>query len=138
MGAVPLLLGCAQVCADHSCDRPLADAPIQGNIARSETRIEVTATQLFTPDFTSLKIELVQKSALAILLLLAITILGVFKPWGLTSYGRRTLQQGGKTLRSVGNKVSSGVKAFVGVIVIFALLILILHLTGHGFGRHGR
>ena len=98
---------------------------------------EVTATQLFTPDFTSLKVELVQKSALAILLLLAITILGVFKPWGLTSYGRRKLQQGGKTLRSVDNKVSSRVKAFVGVIVIFALLILILHLTGHGFGPHG-
>ena len=107
-------------------------------IARAAKHVsEATATQLFIPDFTLFQVELVRKSALAIGLLLAITILGVFKPWGLTSYGRRKLQHGGKTSRSVDNKISSGVKAFVGVIVIFALLILILHLTGHGFGRHG-
>ena len=95
-----------------------------------------TATQLSTPDFTSLKIELVQKSALAIVLLLAITILGVFKPWGLTSYGLRKLHERSKATLSVDRTVYSRVIAFVGIIVAVGLLILMLHLTGHGFAHH--
>src|SRR5215469_17570302 len=55
------------------------------------------ATQLFAPDFRPLKTELVQKSALAIVLLLAIAILGIYKPWGLTSYGHRNYR---RSLRS--------------------------------------
>lgn len=107
-------------------------------IAQAARHVSVaTATQLTTPDFTSLKIELVQKSALAIVLLLAITILGVFKPWGLTSYGRRKLQERSKTMLTAESAISSQVTVFIGMIAIFALLILILHLTGHGFGHHG-
>src|SRR5258708_4979471 len=40
------------------------------------------AAQLLASDFTPLKIELVRKSALAIGLLLGITALGIYKPWG--------------------------------------------------------
>lgn len=41
------------------------------------------ATQLFVPGFGPLKTELVQKSALAVALLLGITILGIYKPLGI-------------------------------------------------------
>jgi len=57
------------------------------------------AIQLFATDFDPLKSELVQKSALAIVLLLVIATLGIYKPWGLTAYGRRKQQE------SLGTKV---------------------------------
>src|SRR5207249_5547446 len=50
------------------------------------------AETLFSADFSALKTELVRAPSLAILLLLVATSLGVYKPWGLTGYGRRKQQ----------------------------------------------
>src|SRR6266852_2308627 len=47
------------------------------------------AETLFSSDLGPLKTELVRAPSLAILLLLVVTTLGVYKPWGLTRYGRR-------------------------------------------------
>src|SRR6267154_3121519 len=48
---------------------------------------------LFSADFSALKTELVRAPSLAMLLLLVTTSLGVYKPWGLTRYGRRKRQE---------------------------------------------
>jgi hypothetical protein len=54
-----------------------------------------SADTLFSPAFGPLKIELVRAPALAIVLLLAAVMLAFYKPWGLTRYGRRRLEQQG-------------------------------------------
>lgn len=107
-------------------------------IARGAKYVKgATASQLFALSFAPLKSELVQKSALAIVLLLGITILGIYKPWGLTFYGRRVLHERTNTPQPAKSNISSGAKAFVGAIALLVLLILIfLHLTSHGFGRY--
>ena len=48
---------------------------------------------LFSANFGPLKTELVRAPSLAIVLLLAATTLGVYKPWGLTRYGQRKQQE---------------------------------------------
>lgn len=96
------------------------------------------ATQLFAADFGPLKTELMQKSALAIVLLLSIATLGVYKPWGLTTYGRRKLQerlQGGQQSE---HATPLGVWLFyaAAAVVMVLFVVLVLHLTGHGLGGH--
>jgi len=106
-------------------------------VAQAAKRVsEATATQLFTADFTPLKIELVRTPALAIVLLLGITTLGVYKPWGLTAYGLRKQQESRGVEGKTGNKTPVGVKVFFAVVGVLALVVIVLHLTGHGFGMH--
>ncbi len=74
---------------------------------------------------------------LAILLLLVVTTLGVYKPWGLTRYGRRKRQEQRKVEQQPNNETPLGVKIFYAVIGVLVLVVVALHLTGHGFGSHG-
>ncbi len=63
-------------------------------VAEAAKRVSGPATEtLFSADLSSLKIELVRAPSLAIVLLLVVTTLGVYKPWGLTRYGRRKQQE---------------------------------------------
>jgi hypothetical protein len=94
------------------------------------------ATQLFAADFGPLKTELVQKSALAIVLLVSIAILGIYKPWGLTAYGHRKLQTGLAVPEQSEKMIPLGVKVFFASAGLLVLAILVLHLTGHGLGGH--
>ena len=94
------------------------------------------ATQLFAADFRPLKTELVQKSALAIVLLLGIAALGVYKPWGLTSYGHRKLQKELAVPEKGERMMPFAVKVFYAAAGLLVLAILVLHLTGHGSGVH--
>lgn len=106
--------------------------------AVSEAAKRVTgasAQGLFNANLNPLKIELVRTPSLAILVLLVITTLGVYKPWGLTSYGRHKLPERDRAHQPMDN-VPSGVKVFLAVIGILALIFVALHLTGHGFGSH--
>jgi hypothetical protein len=92
--------------------------------------------QLFAADFGPLKTELVQKSALAIVLLLGIAILGIYKPWGLTAYGRAK-QRRDLAAQEQADRVSPlGAKVFYVAGVLLVLAILLLHLSGHGLGGH--
>jgi hypothetical protein len=95
------------------------------------------AETLFSPDLGSLKTELVRAPSLALLLLLVVTTLGVYKPWGLTRYGRRKQQERHKIQQQPDNEVPLGVKVFFVVIAVLALVFVVLHLTGHGFEGHG-
>jgi len=96
-----------------------------------------TAESLFSRDFGTLKTELVRAPSLAILLLLGVTTLGVYKPWGLTRYGRRKQQERRKVPQQPDNKTPFGVKIFFAVIGVLVLVFVVLHLTGHGFESHG-
>jgi len=110
----------------------------QNAIARAAKWVSgAVATQLFAADFGPLKAELVQKSALAIVLLLAIAILGLYKPWGLTAYGHRKLQKELAVPEKGERTVPLGVKVFYAAAGLLVLAVLVLHLTGHGFGGHG-
>jgi len=95
------------------------------------------AETLFSADFGPLKTELVRAPSLAILLLLVVTTLGVYKPWGLTRYGQHKQQERGKVQQQPDNETPLGVKIFFAAIGVLVLLFVLLHLTGHGFGNHG-
>src|SRR6266704_4816091 len=95
------------------------------------------AEALFSADFNALKSELVRAPSLAILLLLVATTLGVYKPWGLTRYGRRKRQEQRKVQPQPNNQTPLGVKIFYAVIGVLVLVVVALHLTGHSFGSHG-
>ena len=95
------------------------------------------AETLFRPDLGPLKTELVRAPSLAILLLLVAASVGVYKPWGLTRYGRRKQQERRKVEQQPDNATPFGVKIFYAVIGVLVLVVVMLHLTRHGFGGHG-
>lgn len=95
-----------------------------------------TPETLLGADLNSLKIELVRAPGLAVLLLLAITTLGVYKPWGLTRYGQRKQQEHRKLRQESDYRAPLGLRISLAIIGILALLFIILHITGHGFGNH--
>lgn len=105
-------------------------------IARAAQRVSgAAANQLFANNFVPLKVELVQKSTLAVVLLLVIAALGVYKPWGLTAYGRRKLQTQ-SAARHTDSATPLGVKIFYAAAGLLVFVILVLHLSGHGMGPH--
>lgn len=91
----------------------------------------------------SAEIEMVRNAspalhaALATLLLLLTTVLAVYKPRGLTSYGRR--KQHEKTVEPDRAAITSRERwlYIIGMIALaIALLVVISHLTGGDFGHH--
>jgi hypothetical protein len=77
-------------------------------------------------------VQLVGDAGLGLLVLLIITILSFYKPWGLTRYGRRI-----KAPQRPDTETPAGLRAFLAIVGILAAVGLVLsHLTGHGF-HHG-
>lgn len=108
-----------------------------GVMAEAAKRVSGAAVEtLFSADFGPLKTELVRAPSLAILLLLVAASLGVYKPWGLTRYGRRKQQELRKVQQQPNNETPLGVKIFYAVIGVLVLVVVMLHLTGHGFRGH--
>jgi hypothetical protein len=109
-----------------------------GAMAEAAKHVSAAAAEtLFSADFGPLKTELVRAPSLAILLLLVVTTLGVYKPWGLTRYGQRKQQERRKVQQQPEYETPLGVKIFFAVIGVLVLAFVVLHLTGHGFERHG-
>jgi hypothetical protein len=108
-------------------------------VAQAAKRVSGAAPEtLFSADLGPLKTELVRAPSLAILMLLVVTTLGVYKPWGLTRYGQRKQQQRSKVQRQQpDSKTPLGVKVFFTVVGALVLVFVLLHLTGHGFEGHG-
>ncbi len=107
-------------------------------VAEAAERVSGAAAEtLFSADLGPLKTELVRAPSLSILFLLVATTLGVYKPWGLTRYGRRKQQERSKVQQQPSNETPLGVKIFFAVIAMLVLVFVVLHLTGHGFERHG-
>ena len=107
---------------------------VMGEAAR---RVSGAAAEaLFSPNLLSLKTELVRAPSVAIVFLLTATTLGVYKPWGLTRYGRRKQQERGKAQPQPENETPFGLKVFLSLIGALVLTFIVLHLTGHGFESH--
>jgi hypothetical protein len=104
------------------------------------------------PELGEVALVLVRASGLGILVLLVITILSVYKPWGQTLYWRRKQQERRcQSARSpqpagvsanpdadnetIGNPFPRGLKIFLAAgLGVFALVLLIsMHFTGHSF-----
>ena len=81
-------------------------------------------TILSATDLRGLRIQLVVDAGAALLALLVATILAVYKPRGLTPFGR-----GSTTM-------PYWVKTVSILALILALIFVILHLTGRGLGGH--
>ena len=85
------------------------------------------------PSVAQLGTELLSKTGLATLLLLVITTISIYKPWGLTRYGRRK-----KFSHQSNNETPIGLKlslVFIGVLAVAR--IIMEHLARHAFGVHG-
>jgi len=83
-------------------------------------------------------IQLVADSGLALLVLLATTTLAVYKPWGMTRYGRRKQHDdtGVRPDRESTTSTPRWVKIFGIIVLVLVMLFVILHLTGRGLGGH--
>jgi hypothetical protein len=112
-------------------------------------------TTLYSADFRALRIQLVVHAAGGLLVLLAATTLSVYKPWGMTSYGRRKQHERRKVSQadlpshpdssddaSVAPDWGStpNTPRWVYVVGIHAiclvLLFVVLHLSGGGLRVH--
>jgi hypothetical protein len=96
---------------------------------------------LFSGEFHGLRIQLIADAGAAILVLLAAIALSVFKPWGMTAFGRRRLPLDVNAdivpQRELTNTAPRWVKVFWIVVGVLVLLFAILHLTGNAPGGHG-
>lgn len=92
-------------------------------------------------------VPLVDYAAGGLLVLLGITALSVFKPWGMTAYGRCRTSQANFPRPSAGAGVTlapallTGSPRWARIVGFHALALLVLfvvlHITGGGFGHHG-
>ncbi len=107
-------------------------------------------TTLSSADFRALRVQLVVHAAGGLLVLLAATTLSVYKPWGMTSYGRRKQHERRKVspvdvlsypdFVERGQGATTSTPRWVYVIGIhaigLALLFVVLHLTVGGPRSH--
>ena len=128
----------------------LAKMPLIGYAAR-----RAATTTLSGPDLHTAGMQLAIHATGGLLVLLLITALSVYKPWGLTGYGQRTQQErrdesrkslqtsGAKTELAPDNDAINGgfsrglrisLASAVGIFVVVAHIAVFL--TGHSF-RHG-
>ena len=118
-------------------------------VERAATSVSASAAGTM-PNVGHIGAELVNKAALAILVLLVTTTLSVYKPWGLTQYGRRIQQKlrQGQSGNEAFSAVEPGTTGFKGnaavlrillvtTVVLVGVLIILEHLTGHGIMNHG-
>ena len=98
-------------------------------------------TVLGSADFRAVRIQLIVHAAGGLLVLLAVTSLSVFKPWGMTPYGKRKASHAGVPVRPTteASLVPEPVLALrrprwstiIGVhAIILVLIFIILHLAG--------
>ncbi len=86
-------------------------------------------------DFGTLRVQLVLHAAGGLAVLFAITTLSIFKPWGLTAYGRRKQQEQTEDAAvrpsdvAVATGTSWGVYFLLGLIGLLVLFV-VLHLAG--------
>lgn len=98
----------------------------------------VAQTTLARGELAGLRVQLVADAGAALLALLIATALSVYKPRGMTPYGRRTRQAPGGTGVEPGHGSIVSTPRWVKVLgiaaIILVLLFVVLHLTGRGLG----
>jgi hypothetical protein len=90
-------------------------------------------TALSSADLGRPRMELVVHAAGGLLVLIVITILSVFKPWGLTRYGRRKLQERHTVPHQLNTVTPAplGLNIFLTVIGVLVAGFFVVHLAGH-------
>lgn len=106
--------------------------------ATSRMASAATEMSLSNSDLRPLQAQLVFDACAALLVLLAATILSVYKPWGLTGYGRRKQQERNEisTDTALPNRFDWGFYVLLGLGGITLLLFIVVHLAGGGLGQH--
>ena len=94
----------------------------------------VAETTLARGELSGLRIKLVANAIAALVVLLAATALSIYKPMGMTPYGRRKEKAETQFTESHGG-TRWGRYVMIGVIGL-VLLFIFLHLTGRGFRGH--
>jgi hypothetical protein len=89
------------------------------------------AMTLSAAEHGDLRISLVVHAVGGLLLLLAATALSIYKPWGLTPYGRKKMEH-----RPIEGTSSRGLYILLGVIGAVVLMLLLHHLAGGGMRHH--
>jgi hypothetical protein len=90
-------------------------------------------TTLSSADLIKVRIQLIADAGAALLVLLAATTLSVYKPWGLTPYGRRKVSEG-HPLSQPDSGRSWKLYLLLGMMALVLLAFVILHLNGGGLG----
>jgi hypothetical protein len=100
-------------------------------------RVAAIAAQgaLSSGELHRLRIQLVADAGAALVALLVATILSVYKPWGLTSYGRRVDVVAVKATREWTTSTQWKALWIAGLIVAIALFV-IAHLVSGGIRHH--
>jgi hypothetical protein len=80
--------------------------------------------------------QLLIDASLAILVLLAATVLSVYKPWGLTARGRAQLVGAGAPAGAAGDGRRSQLKTILIAALVLAALVTV-HIVKGGHGFHG-
>jgi hypothetical protein len=85
------------------------------------------------PAVGRLRAQLVFDAGAALVVLIGITILSVYKPWGRTPYGRNEPAKD-----PTGAGLPAGIKVLLVLAGLAGAIIATLHLTGHAPMHHGR
>ena len=99
----------------------------------------VAATTTFSSDYLRpARIELLVHAAGGLLVLLVIAALSVFKPWGMTPFGRRQQPAPGETVALPGLTAIKPrwMRVFGIIVIVLFVLFVIKHLIGGGLGLH--
>jgi len=94
-------------------------------------------TTLAASDLRQVRFQLVGDACAALFVLVVTTALSVYKPWGMTSYGLRKLNEETAAWRppSTRQHAPAGRYVVFGIIAV-VLLVLLLHLAGIGLHAH--
>jgi hypothetical protein len=93
----------------------------------------VARRALAPDDFGGPRIQLVVHAAGGLLLLVAATALSIYKPWGMTSYGRRQQVAG---IPAGASFPVRGITIFLGIAGLVATLLIVHHLVGGALHHH--
>jgi hypothetical protein len=94
-------------------------------------------TTLSGADVGRLQIQLVADAIAALIALMVNVTLSVYKPRGLTAYGRRKLLEKRPNIADTGGdggRAGLWLKVLAAIVVALVLLFVILHLAGRGLG----
>lgn len=110
----------------------------------------VSATPAGTlPEMGKLGVQLVGDAAGAIVVLLVITVLAVYKPWGRTRYGQRKEREASTKIATSGLPIATNagqepnqrlplsLKIFLAILGVLVTSFIVLHLAGGGMKHHG-
>lgn len=92
----------------------------------------VAGVTISDSDLHGLRVQLIADAGAALLVLLVATTLSVYKPWGLTAYGKRKLIEQQKRVPGHKTAIKKSWLFYIllGLIGLVVLTFVILHLTG--------